>query len=254
MNNILKEDFELALREMEVHPTIIMTKTGEYPVGTYAIFDKEKQMVYATIKRQHAFIQNKDLFEVIWNHEGTRCIKLYISKGGETYGFDGIFPNKFYSGLPPNHRLGFNIMNSYSGRFFPRITFSLIDIESEIILRTPLNIFEKFTKENFNKDLRWQKSSELLTNTLGALRIPIDYFTLRDYFPNNIKPYFDKYVVLYTDKHIHTAWGAFKLVALLTKQWSKTSYESAISMQKQLYTVIMEMQNERTRQTASHIV
>ena len=253
MNTIPKQEFDKALRQMEIYPTVIVTKTGEYPVGNFAIFDKEAQMVHSTIKRRTAFIQNGDLFNLIWIYEGTKCIKLYISKGGETYGFDGVFPEKFSTELPIKHRLGFNIMNSYSGRFLPTITFSLIDMESEIIVRTSLNMFEPFTKKNFDQDKQWQISSEILTNTLFlTLNTEIAYSALRDYFPAHIHPYFDKYAPLYIEKHNNTSWGALKLTALLVKQWSKTSYESAVAMQKKLYTVITELQNERIRQTASH--
>lgn len=242
-----KQDFNTAIRLMKIHPTIIQTDTGEYPTGEFAIFDEEKQLVRSTIKRRNAFIQNADLFNLIWMHQGTTCTNIYTSAGGETFGFDGYFPEILMTKVEIRYRLGFNIMNSYAGRFLPTITFNIFDMEDNIIIRSNISIFESFSKINFDTDRYWMHDAQkkIMLLFLFASRSKIDYHALKGYFSSKIYPYFDKYVPLYMEKHDSNAWGAYKLVALLTKQWIKTSYEVAVNTQKKLFKVIGELSNER---------
>lgn len=188
------------------------------------LINMEDSTVYK-VGKQLQYTSTKKLIEQVLTEYGkfTTHIIYYSKDKSSTY-INLILPEMGYIGSAEKYQYGLEIGNNYSGRFNPKITLSLYNIEKDLMIRTPISAFNKVGVSNLQgtsdiNNLIYSKETVLLGHkVLGKL--PKKYRKSWDIFG---------YVYLL---------NALDLFAEIVNKWLVTNYELATITQKEIYTIL----------------
>ena len=125
--------------------------------------------------------------------------------------------------LALDYRYALEISNNYSGRFSPRLTLSLYNIEKDRMIRTPIPAFNINGSGNI--------SGINIMRNIVTLRsvVSVDYDVIR-LLPKKFKDY--------DIKGNMTLLTALDRIAEIVDKWIITNYELATETQKKIYTIL----------------
>lgn len=232
----LEKKLEQAYSRVEVLPVVVETKNGKFPAGK-VIFDIQKGVI-GQASDNLFFIRNKELVDKIEAMFYKITItNVYINKSGNTFYFDGYFPDMYIT----DHNgvtlfIGFQIGNSYSGRFLPFVTLSAYNYKHGSYIRTHLPAIQ-ITRKNWAADeIEIEEDNIRILKLLPeAQSTGYSFNSTLEHLPQKYFSYAEDQMQIYVLNYGQNLYSFLLWVAEVTKYWANFSYEVATKFQKQQY-------------------
>lgn len=127
----------------------------------------------------------------------------------------------------PGYKFALEICNYYSGRYSPKVTLSLYNVQEDMIIRTPISAFDDKGEKNI------EGSIEVYNIVKAKKEVFVDWNIIR-LFP--VKYATDPTYLISGNMTLLTA---LNRVAEITNKWLETNYELATTTQKKIYNILL---------------
>lgn len=230
MNDEMKERLERSFRPLSLKMTYILLGSRKIPAN-YVLFDEGKMEVIKPVSNKFNLINNSELVGRLGAIGRYKILSVNCNKSNDTYYYAGYFPELSITDTKGDTLfIGFEVGNSFSGRFLPYANYSLYHYRLQMFIRTTLPIFT-YKRSDFQDCDTNKESLATLMNFFksGMANRPYepDMKLIKDMIPEKLYHYEDMYPVL-AEQYGSTFYAGLFWTSLLAKKWSDSAYELAV--------------------------